>query len=121
MCFHRAIHVSGERPEKGTGTYRFWLLAHTVQNLSLNVSSGTLLLSACASLAPSRPMGGSAGGGGGGGGTGDACCCRALSRGSMMKARGRVWVDKESFANYTSRLQPCRIFTSSQQTFAKAL
>jgi hypothetical protein len=56
-------------------TYRFWLLAHTVQNLSLNLSSGTMLLSACASLAPSMLAGtGSAGGGGGGGGTDAACC-----------------------------------------------
>jgi hypothetical protein len=56
-------------------TYRFWLLAQTVQNLSLNLSSGTTLGfgAAGASLAPSMPMGwGSMGGGGGGGGTGAA-------------------------------------------------
>jgi hypothetical protein len=87
MCFHGTIHVSGEHTKKLKETYRFWLLAHTVQNLSLNLSSGTMLLSACASLAPSMPMDGSAGGGGGGGGTDAACCCRALNRGSIVKAR----------------------------------
>jgi len=64
-------------------TYRFWLLAHTVQNLSLKLSSGTIFCSACASLAPSMPMeAGSAGGGGGGGGAAAAACCLARSRGS---------------------------------------
>lgn len=62
-------------------TYRFWLLAQTVQNLSLNLSSGTTLGFAGAgeadadgaSFAPSMPAGwGSLGGGGGGGGAGAA-------------------------------------------------
>lgn len=60
-------------------TYRFWLLAQTVQNFSLNLSSGTMFGlagagdGAGASLAPSMPTGwGSMGGGGGGGGAGAA-------------------------------------------------
>lgn len=45
--------------------YRFWLLAQTVQNFSLKVSSGTIAgfagagagAGACISFAPSMPMG----------------------------------------------------------------
>jgi len=68
--------------------YRFWLLAQIVQNFNLNLSSETMLLSACASFAPSKPIGfGSDGGGGGGGGTSAAACCRALNRGSADMAK----------------------------------
>jgi hypothetical protein len=100
-------------------TYRFWLLAQTVQNLSLNLSSGTTLGfvdaegadTPGASVVPSIPMGwGSMGGGGGGGGVGAAwgvgCCWRPRRRGSDMardrwsrqlEVRGtRVGVDEEA-------------------------
>jgi hypothetical protein len=99
VCFHRAAGVSGSEHGDERTAYRFWLLAHTVQNLSLKLSSGTMFCSACASgtsgtsLAPSIPMGcGSIGGGGGGGGTGDAagCCCLARSRGSADMVSGSV-------------------------------
>lgn len=62
--------------------YRFWLLAHTVQNLSLNASSATTsglgwMGWPRASLAPSiaRPGSGAIGGGGGGGGTAFGTAC----------------------------------------------
>ena len=73
--------------------HRFWLLAHTVQNLSLNFSLGAV--SVCApdwSLAPSMlsERGSIGGGGGGGGGAGlGCCCCWALerSRGSAVMVK----------------------------------
>lgn len=90
MCFHGAGSVRTDQRRRSCESYRFWLLAQTVQNLSLNLSSATMFFSACASFVPSMPMAlGSAGGGGGGGGVGDAaccCCCRALKRGSRGSA-----------------------------------
>ena len=90
MGLHGASEVSKGWLGDQRLTYRFWLLAHTVQNFSLKLSSATTFFSTCASLAPSIPIGlVSAGGGGGGGGTAAAACCLARSRGSavaMLKA-----------------------------------
>jgi hypothetical protein len=105
-------------------TYRFWLLAHTVQNLSLNLSSATMLLSACASLAPSMPMGfGSAGGGGGGGGTGAAaaCCCRALNRGSVDMVKTVINGCKAGAISYYASISVLQILHYSQQMLAREL
>jgi len=73
----------------GGKPYRFWLLAHTVQNLSLNLLSGTVVFLVSVSLAPSMAADkGSTGGGGGGGGAAAACCCcLARRRGSADMVR----------------------------------
>lgn len=59
VCFHGAGGVSRVFAATCKEAYRFWLLAQTVQNFSLNWSSGTVagFAGAEASLAPSMPAG----------------------------------------------------------------